>query len=105
MEPRTAAFFDVDHTLLAVNSGARWLRHVWRTEGPPLRRCRRSGGWFAIAGAARPRGRDGAPARDYRGGSVASIEVEVREWFVREISKHVCVEGGRGSPSIARRAT
>lgn len=94
-ESVTAAFFDVDHTLLAVNSGARWLRHLWRTgQIRPLRALQALGWLFRYRLALLDLEAVTALAvRDYRGDSVAALEVEVREWFRREISKHVCVEG------------
>jgi len=96
-EPTTAAFFDVDHTLLAVNSGSSWLRHMWRTGKIRPLRALQALGWLvryrlaildleAVTTLA---------VSDYRGGSVAALDGEVREWFAREILKHVCVEAPR----------
>ena len=34
---RVAAFFDVDHTLIDVNSGAKWLGYMWRSGQVTLR--------------------------------------------------------------------
>jgi len=94
-ESVTAAFFDVDHTLLAVNSGARWLGHLWRTgQIRPLRALQALGWLFRYRLALLDLEAVTALAvSDQRGDSVAALEVEVREWFHREISKHVCVEG------------
>lgn len=94
-ESMTAAFFDVDHTLLAVNSGSRWLRHLWRTgKIRPLRALQALGWLFRYRLALLDLEVVTAlAARDYRGDSVAALEAEVREWFVREIAAHVCVEG------------
>jgi hypothetical protein len=43
---KVGAFFDVDHTLLAVNSGARWLRHAWRTGQTSSLQALRALGWL-----------------------------------------------------------
>lgn len=92
---RVAAFFDVDHTLIDVNSGAKWLGHAWRTGQVSVAMALRSIGWLvryrlalldleaATALAARP----------YRGASVAALEAEVRAWFKHEIERRICVEG------------
>jgi HAD superfamily hydrolase (TIGR01490 family) len=92
---RIAAFFDVDHTLIDVNSGAKWLGYMWRTGQVSLREAVVSLGWLlryrlalldleAVTAIA---------AKTYRGVSVATIEAAVREWFAREIAGRVCVEG------------
>ncbi len=94
-EAVTAAFFDVDHTLLAVNSGASWLRHAWRTgRVRPLRALQ------AIVWLVRYRlalldleAMTALAASDYRGDSVSALEGEARAWFDRDIVAHVCVEG------------
>lgn len=92
---RVAAFFDVDHTLIDVNSGAKWLGYMWRAGQVSVREAVQSLSWLlryrlslldlevvsAIA------------AESYRGVSVATITAAVREWFSREIAGRVCVEG------------
>lgn len=89
------AFFDVDHTLLDVNSGARWLRHAWRTGQTSTLQAVRALGWLvryrlalldleAVTALA---------ARDYRGHSAADLDAEARSWFRRDIEGHVCIEG------------
>lgn len=91
----TAAFFDVDLTLLAVNSGASWLRHAWRTGRVRPLRALRALGWLlryrlalldleAVTALA---------ASDYRGDRVDALDAEARAWFDRDLAPHVCVEG------------
>jgi len=92
---RVAAFFDVDHTLIDVNSGAKWLGYMWRTGQVSVREAVQSLTWLlryrlalldleAVTAIA---------AQSYRGVSVVTITAAVREWFAREISGRVCVEG------------
>ena len=92
---RIAAFFDVDHTLLDVNSGRSWLRHAWRTGKVRPMRALQAVGWLiryrlALLDLESVSAR---VALDYKGVRVADIDAEVREWFYRDIVQHVCVEG------------
>lgn len=92
---RVAAFFDVDHTLIDVNSGAKWLGYMWRAGQVSVREAVQSLSWLlryrlslldleVVTAVA---------AETYRGVSVATITAAVREWFAREIAARVCVEG------------
>ena len=92
---KVGAFFDVDHTLLDVNSRARWLRHAWLTGQTSSLQALRALGWLvryrlalldleAVTVLA---------AKDYRGRSAADLDAEARSWFRRDIEAHVCIEG------------
>lgn len=92
---RVAAFFDVDHTLIDVNSGASWLRHSWYTGKASTLQTLRAVGWLlryklalldleAVSALA---------ARDYRGVSADDLAAEARSWFRRDVEAHICVEG------------
>lgn len=92
---RVAAFFDIDHTLLAVNSGYRWVRYLRRTGKLSAGRTLVSLSWLiryrlslidleAVTARA---------VRDYAGASIAALEAEVRAWFDAEIAPWICVEG------------
>jgi HAD superfamily hydrolase (TIGR01490 family) len=94
---KIAAFFDVDHTLLDVNSGRLWVRHLRRTGQMPLGRLLRAIVWLvryrlaildleAVTAEA---------TRDWAGVRVAAIEAEVRAWFEAELIPHICPEGQR----------
>ncbi len=83
-----AAFFDVDRTLLAVNSGELWVRHMWRTGKLPLVEAMRSLKWIvqyrlgfldfeAVVARA---------ARGYTGREFAEVAAEVEAWFDAEIA-------------------
>lgn len=92
---RVGAFFDVDHTLIDVNSGAKWLGYMWRAGQVSVREAVQALGWLlryrlalldleAVTAIA---------SESYRGVSVATINAAIKEWFTREISGRVCVEG------------
>lgn len=94
-EGTVAAFFDVDHTLIDVNSGAKWLGYLWRAGQVSVREAVQSLSWLlryrlalldleAVTAIA---------AKTYRGVEVATIEAAVEGWFAREIAGRVCVEG------------
>lgn len=92
-----AAFFDVDHTLLAVNSGYLWIRYLRRTGQMSLARLAQSLVWLAryrlslldlesVAADA---------VRDWTGAKIPAFEAEVRAWFEAELVRHICPEGQR----------
>jgi HAD superfamily hydrolase (TIGR01490 family) len=95
-EPTTVgAFFDVDHTLLAVNSAALWVRHQRRLGKMSAVKALRSLSWVvryrlslldleAVTARA---------VRDYAGVPVAEVEAETRAWFEAEIVRWICPEG------------
>ncbi len=92
---RVAAFFDVDHTLLDVNSGSKWLRHAWLTgKVRPLRAVQALVWLVRYRLALLDLEAVTAPAaEDYRGSSAAALDAEVRSWFRRDIEAHVTAEG------------
>jgi len=94
-EGRIAAFFDVDHTLLDVNSGASWLRYAWRTGKVRPLRALRAIGWLLRYRLALLdlEAVSALVARDYEGVVVSELDAEVRTWFYRDVVQHVCVEG------------
>lgn len=92
---RVAAFFDIDHTLLEINSGYHWVRYLRRTGKMSAARTLVSLSWLlryrlslidleAVTARA---------VRDYAGADIAALEVEVRAWFDAEIAPWVCAEG------------
>jgi HAD superfamily hydrolase (TIGR01490 family) len=86
-----AAFFDVDHTLLSVNSGFRWARHQWRAGELSLREMIQSIAWLLRyrlsmldidAMVAKV-------ARSYAGTPVATAEGELRRWVDAELVRFI----------------
>jgi HAD superfamily hydrolase (TIGR01490 family) len=95
MSTRVAAFFDVDHTLLAVNSAYLWMRYQRRTGQMSLVRMLRTTSWLlryrlslidleAVTRRA---------VRGQAGIRVATVAAEVRAWFDAEIVRWICPEG------------
>lgn len=92
---RVAAFFDIDRTLLAVNSAELWVRHQWREGKMTTRWLARSIVWlvqyrFALLDFESVTER---AASSYVGVSFASVADEVRAWFDAEVAAAICVEG------------
>ena len=92
---RVGAFFDVDHTLIEVNSGRKWVEYLWKTHRISVPEALRSIWWLAkyrlslldyeamtteIVGS-------------YAGTEVESLEREVEAWFGEEIAPFICREG------------
>lgn len=99
-----AAFFDVDRTLLSINSGELWVRHLWRAGRLPIGEAARTLRWilqyrlgFLDFEAVTARA-----ARDYAGREYAEIAAEVGTWFDAEIAATV-TPGGRARIEEHRR--
>lgn len=89
-----AAFFDIDHTVLEINSGSRWIGHMYRTKQMSLVGIGRAMVWLAQyrfglldyeAMAARV-------LAGYAGKAVEPIAREVAEWFARDVAWAICKE-------------
>ncbi|HEY3352696.1 MAG TPA: HAD family hydrolase [Polyangia bacterium] len=92
---RPAAFFDMDRTLLAVNSGTLWLHHLWRRGEISARQMAQALVWLleyyvALVDIAEVTTRLGAIM-------VGSAEEELRlrceRWFKEDVAKHVTPAG------------
>ena len=90
-----AAFFDVDRTLIAVNSGERWVRHLWREGRLSPGWALRSLLWIAQyrLGVLDFEGVTARVAADYAGRPAADVEAEIGRWFDAEIAASLCAEG------------
>ena len=91
---QVAAFFDIDHTVLEINSGSKWIGYQWRTGQMGVFGLARALAWLAQY-------RFGwldyeAMARKvlagYRGKAVDPIYDEVDLWFQAEVAWAICVE-------------
>ena len=88
MSGRVAAFFDIDCTVLEINSGTKWIEHLRRTGKMGLVELMRAlgwtvqykFGWLDFGSMAR------RVLRGYVGQEVAPLEAEVEEWFRDEIA-------------------
>ncbi len=83
-----AAFFDVDRTLLAVNSGELWVRHMWRTGRLPIVEAMRSLKWIAQyrLGFLDFEAVTARAVLGYAGREFTEIAAEVEAWFDAEIA-------------------
>lgn len=86
MTPR-AAFFDLDRTLLSVNSGSLWFRRE-RAEGRlPLSQAVEAGLWMGLYGVGLLRAGTalGRAARTVAGQSEAELEARTRRFFAEDV--------------------
>lgn len=89
---QVGAFFDIDKTVLEVNSGTRWIAYQWKHGQLSTFETLRAIGWsvqyhFGLldfdAMARRVLG-------EWRGRDVAELEAEVGAWFDNEIAPMIC---------------
>lgn len=94
---RVAAFFDIDKTVLEVNSGTKWVGYQWRKREMTPWQVGRALAWlvqyrFGLldfdAMAARI-------LRSYAGRAVEPIAQEVERWFHAEVASEICHEARR----------
>jgi HAD superfamily hydrolase (TIGR01490 family) len=89
---RIGAFFDIDHTVLEINSGTKWIGYMWKTGKMSARELVRAIGWsvryrFGLldfdAMAERV-------IRDYEGKEEAPLREEVERWFHADVAWAIC---------------
>lgn len=87
-----AAFFDVDHTLIDVNSGRKWLEYLWRHRQISIPNALRSVMWLAKYRLSMLDYEDVTRrvTQLYAGSSVRDLQDEVNRWFQAEIIPTVC---------------
>jgi len=88
---RTAAFFDLDHTLLDINSGYYWARHEYREGNIPWWQFGRVSFWalmYRLSWVDIERLLDEAVGF-YEGESAERLQRRTREWFYDEIESHL----------------
>lgn len=87
-EGRVAAFFDVDHTLIEVNSGRKWLEYLWREGQISLPNALRSVKWLVQYRLSMLDYEEVTRrvTELYAGSSVADLQEEVNRWFQIEIT-------------------
>ncbi len=88
------AFFDIDHTVLEINSGTKWIGHQWRHDRMTVMELMQALWWsvqyrFGLLDFESMAGRVIA---QYEGQQVAPIEREVEAWFHAEIAATICTE-------------
>lgn len=91
MDSRIAAFFDLDRTLLDMNSATSWARHELHSGGISFWQFGRVVLWNALYHLSLI---DIETAfqealRHYRGRLYEDLEAETRDWFVRDVAHHL----------------
>ena len=91
---RVAAFFDVDHTVLEINSGTKWVGYQWKHDRMGLVELLRALWWtveyrFGLLDFEAMAGRVIA---QYHGQEIAPLEREVEQWYREAIEATICVE-------------
>jgi HAD superfamily hydrolase (TIGR01490 family) len=89
-----AAFFDIDKTVLEVNSGSKWTGHQWRSGKMSPWQVVRAVAWLTqyrfglldFESMARK------VLANYRGQAVDPIYEEVEAWFAAEVEGTICAE-------------
>jgi len=97
MDSRTAAFFDLDRTLLDMNSSTLWAKHELRGGSISIRQFGRVVVWnvlyhlslIDIETAFRE------AVGHYRGRLYEDLEEETRRWFARDVAHHLRPGAGR----------
>jgi HAD superfamily hydrolase (TIGR01490 family) len=89
-----AAFFDIDHTVLEINSGSKWISYLWKSGQMSTVMLMRSLTWlveyrFGLLDFE-------AMARrvlaTYKGRPIEPIIEEVEAWFERDVAWSICVQ-------------
>jgi len=93
-ETRVGAFFDMDKTLIAENSGSLWMKHRyeqgeidgWELAKGGLAYLRYKAGWLDIAAWTR------GAMRQFEGQNEAELEAEADTWLAEKVVQHVYPE-------------
>ncbi len=91
---RVAAFFDVDHTLIACNSGRKWLDYLWKNKQVSISDMLQSLLWLAEYRMSLLdfEAMTVKVVAHYAGQSTGALSSEVGAWFEREIAGMICKE-------------
>ena len=91
------AFFDIDCTVLEVNSGTKWIGYQWRNGQMSAWQLAQALTWLAQYrfGLLDYDAMARKVLRRYRGDAVAPIYEEVAAWFDRDIRWSICGEARR----------
>ncbi|EDM75126.1 hypothetical protein PPSIR1_30893 [Plesiocystis pacifica SIR-1] len=94
-DPSVGAFFDVDHTLLACNSGRKYVEYLWRNDAISIAAAVRSV-WWLVKYRMSILDYEQVTAdvvAEYAGRDVAELVSELQGWFRSDIEPEICVEG------------
>jgi len=91
---RVAAFFDVDHTLIEVNSGRKYVEHLWKHKEISVADALKAVWWLAQYRLSLL-DYDAATKEvvsGYAGQRVSDIQEKIADWFRAEIEPTICKE-------------
>lgn len=91
---RVAAFFDIDHTVLEINSGSRWIRYMWKTGQMGAFGVARAMAWLAQYrfGLLDYESMATRVLAGYTGREVAPLAAEIEKWFLDDVAWAICTE-------------
>ena len=91
---RPAAFFDIDHTVLEINSGSKWIKYQRRSGQMSLWQLVEAVSWLVRYrfGLLDFEAMAKKVLKHYKGKPVDPIFVEVEEWFNREVKWAICTQ-------------
>ncbi len=91
---RVAAFFDIDHTVLEINSGSQWIAYMWRTGQMGVFQVARALAWLAQYrfGLLDYEAMATRVVAGYAGRAVAPLAAELEQWFHDDIAWAICTE-------------
>jgi HAD superfamily hydrolase (TIGR01490 family) len=97
VDTRTAAFFDLDRTLLDMNSSTLWAKHELRGRSISLRQFGRVAVWNVLYHLSLIHIETAfqEAVAHYRGRSYEGLEQETRDWFARDVAHHLRPGAGR----------
>jgi HAD superfamily hydrolase (TIGR01490 family) len=86
---KVAAFFDIDHTVLEINSGSKWISYLWKSGQMSTVMLARALTWlghYHFEAMAR------RVLAGYKGRPIAPIIEEIEAWFERDVAWAICVQ-------------
>jgi HAD superfamily hydrolase (TIGR01490 family) len=91
---KVAAFFDIDHTVLEINSGSKWISYLWKSGQMSTVMLARSLTWLAQyrVGLLDFEAMARRVLAGYKGRPIAPIIEEIEAWFERDVAWAICVQ-------------
>jgi len=89
-----AAFFDIDHTVLEINSGSKWISYLWKSGQMSTVMLMRSLTWLVEYrfGLLDFEAMAKRVLATYKGRPIQPIIEEVEAWFERDVAWAICVQ-------------
>ncbi|HET6583505.1 MAG TPA: HAD family hydrolase [Nannocystaceae bacterium] len=89
-----AAFFDIDHTVLEINSGSKWISYLWKSGQMSTFMLMRSLTWLVEYrfGLLDFEAMAKRVLASYKGRPIDPILEEIEQWFERDVAWSICVQ-------------